>query len=103
MSYKDILKSLAIWKKHCKGKNCKINVNLHKCNVFVFIRVKKGGCLLAPVSEAKKRANAKYDKKAYDSILVKFPKGTKEKIKETGQTVNGFIVQAVNDKLNIKK
>ncbi len=58
---------------------------------------------MAPVSEAKKRANAKYDKKAYDSILVKFPKGTKEKIKETGQTVNGFIVQAVNDKLNIKK
>ena len=103
MSCRDIPKSLAIWKKHCKGKNCKINVNLHKCNVFVFIRVKKGGCLLAPVSEAKKRANAKYDKKAYDSILVKFPKGTKEKIKETGQTVNGFIVQAVNDKLNIKK
>lgn len=54
---------------------------------------------MAPVSEAKKRANARYDKKAYDSILVKFPKGTKDLIKATGQTVNGFIVRAVKEKL----
>lgn len=54
---------------------------------------------MAPVSEAKKRANAKYDKKAYDSILVKFPKGTKDRIKATGNTVNGYIVKAVAEKL----
>ncbi len=54
---------------------------------------------MAPVSEAKKRANAKYDKKAYDSILVKFPKGTKDRIKATGNTVNGYIVKAVTEKL----
>ena len=58
---------------------------------------------MAPVSKAAQRATEKWEKKNYDKILVKFPKGTKEKIKETGQTVNGFIVQAVNDKLNIKK
>ena len=99
MSCRDIPKSLAIWKKHCKGKNCKINVNLHKCNVFVFIRVKKGGCLLAPVSEAQKRATAKFEKERYDKILVRLPKGTKERIKATGETVNGFITRVVEKEL----
>ena len=51
------------------------------------------------VSEAQKKATEKYDKKAYDRILVKFPKGTKERIQNTGNTVNGFINQAVFEKL----
>ena len=51
------------------------------------------------VSKAHQRATEKYDKKAYDRILVKFPKGTKERIQETGETVNGFINRAVDDKL----
>ncbi len=44
-------------------------------------------------------ATERYDKKNYDRILVKFPKGTKERIKATGETVNGFINQAVAEKL----
>lgn len=51
------------------------------------------------VSKAHQRATEKYDKKAYDRILVKFPKGTKERIQASGETVNGFINRAVADKL----
>lgn len=52
------------------------------------------------VSEAQKRATAKYEKERYDKILTRFPKGTKDKILETGaQSVNRFIIEAVNEKL----
>lgn len=51
------------------------------------------------VSKAAQRATEKYAKENYDCVLVKFPKGTKEKIKETGETVNGFINKAVADRL----
>lgn len=51
------------------------------------------------VSKAHQRATAKYDKKAYDQILVKFPKGTKARIQSTGETVNGFINRAVDKEL----
>ena len=51
------------------------------------------------VSEAQMRATAEYEKKNYDKVLVRFPKGTKELIQATGETVNGFIVSAVNEKL----
>lgn len=54
------------------------------------------------VSKAHQKATAKYDKKAYDQILVKFPKGTEEKIRETGETINGFINKAVEERLNRK-
>lgn len=52
------------------------------------------------VSEAQKKATLKFEKEAYDKILVRFPKGTKEKIQETGETINGYIVKAVLEKLN---
>lgn len=32
-----------------------------------------------PVSDAQKRATAKYEKEAYDKVLVRFPKGTKKR------------------------
>ena len=51
------------------------------------------------VSEAQMRATAEYEKKNYDKVLVRFPKGTKDKIANTGSSVNGFIVSAVNEKL----
>lgn len=50
-------------------------------------------------SEAHMRATAKWEKENYDKVLVRFPKGTKEKITETGSSLNGFIVTAVNEKL----
>ena len=52
------------------------------------------------VSEAQKKATAKYEEKKYDKVLIRFPKNTKEKIKETGDTsVNNFIVTPVNKEL----
>ena len=51
------------------------------------------------VSKAQMKATATYEKKNYDKVLVRFPKGTKDKIVETGSSLNGFIVSAVNEKL----
>lgn len=42
-----------------------------------------------------KKATAKYEKQKYDKVLVRFPKGTKERIQEKNKSVNGFIVDAV--------
>ena len=53
-------------------------------------------------SEAHMRATAKWEKENYDKVLVRFPKGTKEKIASTGNSLNGFIVSAVNEKLERK-
>lgn len=53
-------------------------------------------------SEAHMRATAKWEKENYDKVLVRFPKGTKEKIVKTGCSLNGFIVSAVNEKLERK-
>ena len=36
------------------------------------------------VTEAHIRATEKWEKENYDKVLVRFPKGTKERIKETG-------------------
>lgn len=53
-----------------------------------------------PVTEAQKRATAKYERENYDKILTRFPKGTKEKILSAGATsVNSFIISAVMEKL----
>lgn len=51
-------------------------------------------------SAAHIRATAKWEKENYDKVLVRFPKGTKEKITQTGKSLNGFIVEAVIEKLN---
>lgn len=55
------------------------------------------------VSEAQKKATAKYEKENYDKILTRFPKGTKDRILSTGaKSVNSFIIQAVVEKLGDK-
>lgn len=52
-------------------------------------------------SEAHMRATAKWEKENYDRVLVRFPKGTKDKINATGaKSINGFIVEAVQEKLD---
>ena len=52
------------------------------------------------VSKAQMKATAKYEKENYDKVLVRFPKGTKPKILDTGaKSVNGFIVDTINEKL----
>ena len=51
------------------------------------------------VTEAHMRATAKWEAENYDKVLVRMPKGTKARIQETGESVNGFIVQAILEKL----
>ena len=47
------------------------------------------------ISEARHRANEKWNAKAYDEIKVRVPKGSKEKIQafaqERGESVNALI------------
>lgn len=50
-------------------------------------------------SAAKMRATAKWEAANYDKVLIRFPRGTKERITATGESVNGFTVAAVLDKL----
>lgn len=52
-----------------------------------------------PVSEAQKRATAAYEKKNYDKILVRFPKGVKGRIELQSESVNAYIIQAVIERL----
>ena len=54
-----------------------------------------------PVSEAQKRATAKYEKENYDKVLVRFPKGTKDRINATGaDSVNSYIINWVLNALD---
>lgn len=53
------------------------------------------------VSDAQKAATAKYEAKAYDKVLVRFPKGKKERLQNhaeaQGESVNGFINRAIDE------
>lgn len=52
-------------------------------------------------TEARRRANEKYNAKAYDEIKVRVSKGHKEKLKEYaedhGESLNGFINRAIEE------
>ena len=51
-------------------------------------------------SAAHLRAKDKYEKKAYFKALVRFPKGKEDEIrKAAGDSLNGFIVSAVLEKI----
>lgn len=56
-----------------------------------------------PASKAQQKAVAKYMKENYDEIKVRVAKGQRERIKShadaSGQSVNGYIVEAVNEKI----
>ncbi|MEE0266282.1 MAG: hypothetical protein U0L18_11445 [Acutalibacteraceae bacterium] len=53
------------------------------------------------LTEAQKRANAKYNAKAYDRVELKVKKGKKETIKahaeQQGESLNGFINRAIDE------
>ena len=52
------------------------------------------------VSEAQKKATAKYEKTAYFKTLVRFPAEKESLIrKAAGDSLNGFIVSAVLEKV----
>lgn len=57
------------------------------------------GVITITVSDAQKKATAKFEKENYDKILVRFPKGTKAEIQKKSKSVNGFIVEAVKKEL----
>lgn len=54
-----------------------------------------------PMSEARKRANRKYNEKAYDRIALTVKKGEKDRLKahaeQQGETLNGFINRAIDE------
>lgn len=60
-----------------------------------------------PVSKAQQAATARYEDKVYDKVLVRLPKGQKEIIKAhtdpQGKSVNGFINEAIEEKLDREK
>lgn len=55
-------------------------------------------------TEARRRANEKYNAKAYDEIKVRVPKGKKDKIKahaeKHGESLNGFVNRAVDEAMS---
>lgn len=51
------------------------------------------------VSKAQQKATKEWEKRNYDSVNLRLPKGTKERIKNVSETVNGFIVTATLEKL----
>ena len=46
-------------------------------------------------SAAHMRATAKYEAANYDKALIRFPKGTNDRIKAQGFTINGYVNQLV--------
>lgn len=56
---------------------------------------------MAPISEARRRANEKYNAKAYEEIKVRVPKGKKEIVQAHAEarkeSVNGFINRAISE------
>lgn len=56
------------------------------------------------VSNAQKKATAKYENRKYDRILVRFPKGTKERIQKAGaSSINSYIIRCVLNSLDQKE
>ena len=54
-------------------------------------------------SLAQMQATARYEAVKYDKILVRFPKGTKDRILSTGSTLNGYIVRSTLTQLDKDK
>ena len=54
---------------------------------------------MAGISAAKLAANKRYNNKAYDHITIVVPKGTKDIIQATGNTINGYINKLIADDL----
>ena len=46
-------------------------------------------------SRAKIDYTTRYEAEHYDNVLLRLPRGTKDRIQATGDTVNGFVVRAV--------
>ena len=77
---------------------------LTSCIWTVFRHKTRGGFILS-VSEARQRANAKYNKKAYDRLEMKVPKGRKAEIlhhaERQGESLNKFLNRAVENQIAV--
>lgn len=51
-------------------------------------------------SKAAVEATRRYEDKNYDQIRLLLPKGTKDRIKNTGESVNGFINRLIKIELD---
>jgi len=49
------------------------------------------------VSDAQKKATAKYEIKAYDKALIRFPKGKRDKIKSHAESMGMSLNAYIND------
>ena len=62
---------------------------------------------MSPISEARRRANEKYNAKAYDEIKIRVLKGRKAEIQAyaeaRGESVNGFINRAISEAMERDK
>lgn len=56
-----------------------------------------------PVSEARKRANAKYNAKAYDKTMIRLYAGELDQVRshaeQRGESLNGFIGRAIREQI----
>jgi len=54
-----------------------------------------------PISEARRKANEKWNAKAYDELKVRVPKGKKEVLqahsRKKGESLNGFINRSIDE------
>ena len=59
------------------------------------------------VSKAQQKAVTKYMKENYDVYQIRMPKGEKARIKDhadaVGESLNGYILQAVRDRMEREK
>jgi predicted HicB family RNase H-like nuclease len=56
-----------------------------------------------PISEARRRANEKYNARAYDEIKTRVPKGRKAVIaaqaEAQGESLNGYVSKAIDERM----
>lgn len=56
---------------------------------------------MTKATQAKMDYIARYEAENYDRVLIRLPKGTKDRITALGATVNGFTRRAVLDRLQV--
>ena len=60
-----------------------------------------------PLSDARKRANAKYNAKAYEQLITRVPRGKKADLQahaaEHGESLNGFVNRAIDSQVERDK
>lgn len=77
---------------------------MHKFIRCDILFMEKGGGQMAPISEARKRANKKWNdahmKERYDRVQLVLPKGRKEDLQAIaerhGQSVNAFMISLLD-------